>query len=155
MVSLKSKESIEISIGLELKLFIKSITASFNYIFYQDKYDFARRVDMLELLDKTEVGQFAVKIEMAPVNGMLTLSRGEVYLLYTIMEVVCRSFLTEIADDFKAMALKHNKVTEEKYNEVRNTELKIAQVLIQQIKKDFSNEPQFEELLEKIEMLEE
>ena len=155
MVSLKSKESIEISIGLELKLFIKSITASFNYIFYQDKYDFARRVDMLELLDKTEVGQFAVKIEMAPVNSMLTLSRGEVYLLYTVMEVVCRSFLTEIADDFKAMALKHNKVTEEKYNEVRNTELKIAQVLIQQIKKDFSIEPQFEELLEKIEMLEE
>ena len=155
MVSLQSKESIEISIGMELKLFIKSITASFNYIFYQDKYEFARRVDMLELLDKTEVGQFAVKIEMAPVNSMITLSREEVYLLYTVMEVVCRSFLTEIADDFKVMALKHNKVTEEKYNEVRNTELKIAQVLIQQIKKDFSNEPQFEELLEKIEMLEE
>ena len=52
------------------------------------------------------------------------------------MEVVCRSFLTDIADDFKAMALKHNKVTEERYNEVRNTELKIAQVLIQQIRKD-------------------
>ena len=154
MVSLQSKESIEISIGMELKLFIKSITASFNYIFYQDKYEFARRVDMLELLDKTEVGQFAVKIEMAPVNSMITLSREEVYLLYTVMEVVCRSFLTEIADDFKVMALKHNKVTEEKYNEVRNTELKIAQVLIQQIKKDFSDEPRFEEILEKIEMLE-
>jgi hypothetical protein len=150
---MKSKESIEISIGTELKLFIKSITASFNYIFFQDKYDFARRVDMLELLDKTEVGQFAAKIEMAPVNSMLTLSREEVYLLYTVMEVVCRSFLTEIADDFKAMALRHNKVTEEKYNEVRNTELKIAQVLIQQIKKDFSSEPGFEEILEKIEML--
>ncbi len=154
MVSLQSKESIEISIGMELKLFIKSITASFNYIFYQDRYDFARRVDMLELLDKTEVGQFAVKIENAPVNSMLTLSREEVYLLYTVMEVVCRSFLTEIADDFKAMALKHSKVSEDKYNEVRNTELKIAQVLIQQIKKDFSNEPRFEEILEKIEMLE-
>lgn len=153
MLKMQSKESIEISIGLELKLFIKSITASFNFIFYQDKYDFARRVDMLELLDKTEVGLFAVKIEQSAVNSMLTLSRDEVYLLYTIMEIVCRSFLTEIADDFKAMALKHNKVTEEKYNEVRNTELKIAQVLIQQIKKDFAGEPRFEDLLEKIEML--
>ena len=153
-MKLQSKETIEITIGLELKLFIKSITASFHFIFYQDKYDFARRVDMLELLDKTEVGMFAIKIEQAPENGSLTLSREEVYLLYTIMEVVCRSFLTEIADDFKAMALKHNKVSEEKYNDVRNTELKIAQVLIQQIKKDFSGEPRFEELLEKIDMLE-
>ena len=153
-MKLQSKESIEISIGVELKLFIKSITASFHFIFYQDKYEFASRVDMLELLDKTEVGQFAAKIEQSEVNSSLTLSRDEVYLLYTVMEVVCRSFLTEIADDFKAMALKLNKVTEAKYNEVRNTELKIAQVLIQQIKKDFAGEPRFEELLEKIDMLE-
>ena len=154
MVSLNSKESIEITISIELKLFVKSITASFNFIIHQTNFEFTQRVDMLELLENTEVGQFAAKIEQAPVDSLLTLSRDEVYLLYTTMEIVCRSFLTEIADDFKAMALKHNKVSEEKYNEVRNTELKIAQVLIQQIKKDFANEPQFEELLEKIDMLE-
>lgn len=155
MAGLHAKESIEITVGAELKLFIKSITASFSFIFLQDKYDFARRVDMLELVDKTEVMQFAAKIEQAEEGSALTLSRKEVYLFYTVMEIVCRSFLTEIADDFKAMALKHNKVTEERYNEVRNTELKIAQVLIQQIKKDFANEPGFEDLLEEIDMLEE
>jgi hypothetical protein len=155
MAGVHSKESIEITIGEELKLFVKSITASYSFIFMQDKYDFARRVDMLELLDKTEVMQFAIKIEQAPIGSTLILSRKEVYLFYTVMEVVCRSFLTEIADDFKEMALRHNKVTEERYNEVRNTELKIAQVLIQQIKKDFANEPGFEELLEEIDMLEE
>ncbi|MEP7264744.1 MAG: hypothetical protein ABI772_09605 [Bacteroidota bacterium] len=154
MAGIHSKESIEITIGAELKLFIKSITASFSFIFYQNKYDFAKRVEMLELLDKTEVMQFAIRIEQAEVGSQLVLTRKEVYLFYTVMEVVCRSFLTEIADDFKAMALKLNKVTEERYNEVRNTELKIAQVLIQQIRKDFSNEPGFDDLLEEIEMLE-
>ena len=124
MSNLNSKDSIEITISVELKLFVKSITASFHFIFHQTNYDFSQRVEMLELLDNTEVGQFASKIEQAPINSYLSLSRNEVYLLYTIMEVVCRSFLTEIADDFKTMALKHNKVTEEKYNEVRNTELK-------------------------------
>lgn len=155
MAGVHSKEAIEITVGEELKLFIKSITASFSFIFYKDRYDFARRVEMLELLDKTEVMQFANKIEEAETGSTILLTRKEVYLFYTVMEVVCRSFLTDIADDFKAMALKHNKVTEEKYNEVRNTELKIAQVLIQQIKTDFANEPGFEELLEEIDLLEE
>jgi hypothetical protein len=154
MAGITSKESIEITVGAELKLFVRSITASYSFIFYQDKYDFARKVEMLELLEKKDVLHFASKIEDTPVGSTLILTRKEVYLFYTIMEVVCRSFLTDIADDFKEMALKHNKVTEKKYNEVRNTELKIAQVLIQQIKVDFANEPGFEELLDEISMLE-
>ena len=151
----KRPDHIEISVSAELKLFIKSIAASFQFIFYQDKYDLQRRAEMLELIERSEVAEFAAKIEHTALNTTVRLSRKEVYLFYTLMEIVCRSFLTEIADDFKAMALKHNKITKERYLEVRNTELKIAQALIQQIKKDFANEEDFEEILEKIEMLDE
>lgn len=155
MQAAKRPDHIEISVSEELKLFIKSIAASFQFIFYQDKYDLQRRAEMLEIIERSEVAEFAAKIERTEVNSKIQLSRAEVYLFYTLMEIVCRSFLTEIADDFKAMALRHNKVTEERYLEVRNTELKIAQALIQQIKKDFSGEEDFEELLEKIELLDE
>lgn len=155
MEATKRPNQIEISVSTELKLFIKSIAASFQFIFYQDKYDLTRRADMLEIIERSEVAEFASKIEHTAVDSKIQLSRGEVYLFYTLMEIVCRSFLTEIADDFKAMALKHNKITEERYLEVRNTELKIAQALIQQIKKDFASEENFEDLLEKIDMLDE
>ncbi len=155
METTKRPNHIEISVSAELKLFIKSIAASFQFIFYQDKYDLTRRADMLEIIERSEVAEFALKIEQTEIDSRIELSRNEVYLFYTLMEIVCRSFLTEIADDFKLMALKHNKISEERYLEVRNTELKIAQTLIQQIKKDFSGEEDFEELLEKIDMLEE
>ena len=110
---------------------------------------------MLEIIERSDVAEFAAKVERTEVNSKIQLSREEVYLFYTLMDIVCRSFLTEIADDFKVMALRHNKITEERYLEVRNTELKIAQALIQQIKKDFKGEDDFEELLEKMEMLDE
>lgn len=155
MTTTERPEYIEITVSEELKLFIKSIAASFQFIFYQDKYDLQRKSEMLELIERTEVAEFAAKIERTPANSRLKLLRSEVYLFYTLMEIVCRSFLTGIADDFKSMALKHNKISEERYLEVRNTELKIAQALIQQIKKDFKGEEDFEELLEKIEMLDE
>ena len=155
MEATKRPNHIEISVSTELKLFIKSIAASFQFIFSQNKYDLQRRADVIEIIERSEVAEFATKVERTEVNSKIQLSRAEVYLFYTLMDIVCRSFLTEIADDFKAMALKHNKITEERYLEVRNTELKIAQALIQQIKKDFAGEDDFEELLERIEMLDE
>jgi len=155
LATIKRPNQIEISVSTELKLFIKSIAASFQFIFNQNKYALQQRVDVLEIIERSEVVAFASKIEQTQVQDKISLSRTEVYLFYSLMEVVCRSFLTDFADDFKAMALKHNKITEEHYLEVRNTELKIAQALIQQIKKDFAGEEDFEELLEKIELLDE
>ena len=155
MEATKRPNQIEISMSTELKLFIKSIAASFQFIFNQNKYDLQRRADVLEIIERSDVAEFAAKVERTEVNSKIQLSREEVYLFYTLMDIVCRSFLTEIADDFKVMALRHNKITEERYLEVRNTELKIAQALIQQIKKDFKGEDDFEELLEKMEMLDE
>lgn len=155
MPETKRQDHIKISVSTELKLFIKSLAATFQFIFYQDKYDLQRKVEMLELIERSEVAEFAAKIESTPANKTVTLSRNEVYLFYTLMEIVCRSFLTDIADDFKIMALKHNKILEERYLEVRSTELKIAQTLIQQIRKDFASESDFQELLEKIELIDE
>ncbi len=155
MQATKRPDYIEISVSTELKLFIKSIAASFQFIFNQNKYDLQKRADILEIIERSEVVEFATKIEATAVNAKIELSRAEVYMFYTLMEIVCRSFLTEIADDFKAMALKHNKITEERYLEVRNTELKIAQALIQQLKMDFAGEEDFEELLERIDLLDE
>jgi hypothetical protein len=85
----------------------------------------------------------------------MTLTRRELYQFYLMMELVCRSFLTEIGDEYKAIAMRLNKVTEKKYNEVRSMELLIAQTLISKIKNDFATDPEFEEMLEKLEMLDE
>ena len=63
------------------------------------------------------------------------------------------NFLCDVGDDYKVIAMKVNQVSEEKFNEVRNTKLKIAQTLIQQIRKEFSEDPDFDEINERIELL--
>ncbi|MBK9638492.1 MAG: hypothetical protein IPO63_12025 [Bacteroidetes bacterium] len=46
--------------------------------------------------------------------------------------------------------MKVNQISEQKYNEVRSTELLIAQTLLQQLKSDFDEDPDFEEIRERI-----
>jgi hypothetical protein len=147
------KEEIEISISKELKLFIRSMAASYRYISGQEHYDLIRRANMLELIDNEAIGKLASRFEATPDKSKLILSRQEVYDLYMMIDMVCRSFLCEIGDDYKAIAMKVNKVNEERYNQVRSTELYIAQALLEQFRKDFMVDPEFEDLVERLALL--
>ena len=129
------------------------MAASYRFIFQQDRFDFVKRADMLELVELDEVANLAVRFAIIPEDSKLILTRRELYQMYTMMELVCRSFLTEIGDEYKAIAMRMNKVDEEKYNAVRNVELKIAQTLIQSTKQDFAADPDFDEIIERLEIL--
>ncbi len=129
------------------------MAASYQFIFQHEKYDFVQRAMMIDLVDKGGVGLLAARFATQPEGEKMELSKQELYLFYTMMELVCRSFLSDVGDDYKAVAMKVNKVSEEKYNEVRNMELKIAQTLLQQIRRDFMEDPDFEEICDRIDLL--
>jgi len=129
------------------------MAASYQFIFKQDRYEFVKRADMIELVELEEVARLAVRFATNPENSKMLLSKLELYQMYTMMELVCRSFLTEIGDEYKTIAMRMNKVDEDRYNSVRSTELKIAETLISQIKNDFKEDPVFDEILERLELL--
>lgn len=147
------RDAVEITVSKELKLFIRSMAASYHFIFEQEKYDFVQRAMMIDLVNKQGVKVLAARFANAPIGEKLELMKEEVYLLYTMMELVCRSFLCDVGDDYKAIAMQLNQVSEEHYNEVRNTELMIAQTLIRKISGDFAEDPDFEEVAERIALL--
>lgn len=147
------KDSIEISVTRELKLFVRSMAASYQYIFQHENSDFVQRAMFIDLVDRNGVGMLAERFATQREGEKMELSKQELYLFYTMMELVCRSFLSDVGDDFKAVAMKVNKVSEDKYNEVRNMELKIAQTLLQQIRRDFMEDPEFEEICDRLDLL--
>lgn len=147
------KDSIEISVTKELKLFMRSMAASYQFIFQQEKYEFVQRAMLIDLVDRNGVGMLAERFATQREGEKMELTKQELYLFYTMMELVCRSFISDVGDDFKAVAMKVNKVTEERYNEVRNMELKIAQTLLQQIRRDFMEDPEFEEICDRLDLL--
>ena len=147
------KDSIEITVTRELKLFVRPMAASYQYIFQHENSDFVQRAMFIDLVDRNGVGMLAERFATQREGEKMELSKQELYLFYTMMELVCRSFLSDVGDDFKAVAMKVNKVSEDKYNEVRNMELKIAQTLLQQIRRDFMEDPEFEEICDRLDLL--
>jgi hypothetical protein len=147
------KDFIEITASRELKFFVRSIAASYRFVFEQQQYEFVQRVMMLDLVNINGAGMLASRFASADPGEKLELTKEEVYLFYTMMELVCRSFLCDVGDDYKRIAMRISQATEEQYNQVRSTELMIAQTLIGQIRKDFMDDPDFEEISERLTLL--
>jgi len=147
------KDSIEITVSEELKLFIRSMASSYQFVFQQIKYDFVQRAMKIDLVDTNGVAALAKRFAVQKAREKMELTKEEIYLLYTMMEMVCRSFLHDVGDDYKEIAMKVNKIEEERYNQVRSTELLIAQTLLQQLRNDVSDDPDFEEIQDRIALM--
>ena len=74
MATTQFKDSIEITVSKELKLFIRSMAASYRFIFQQDRFDFVKRADMLELVELDEVANLAVRFATIPEDSKLILT---------------------------------------------------------------------------------
>lgn len=146
-------DHVEITVSNELKLFIRSMSASYQFIFGQEQYDFVQRSMMIDLVDREGVARLASRFASTPPGEKIELSKAEVYMMYTMMELVSRSFLCDVGDDYKAMAMRLGQVGEEQYNAVRNTELMIAQTLLRKFAEDFKDDPDFEEITHRISLL--
>jgi hypothetical protein len=147
------RDSVEITATKELKLFVRSIAATYQFVFRQEQVEFVQRAMMIDLVDREGVAALASRFAAAFPGEKLELTKEEVYLLYTMLELVCRSFLTEAGDAYKEMAMRVNQVTSERFNAVRSMELSIAQTLIQKFATDFREDPDFDELSERIAVL--
>lgn len=147
------KDQVEITVSNELKLFIRSMAASYQFIFAQEHYDLVQRAMMIDLVDKEGVARLASRFGSTPAGDKIELAKEEVYLMYTMMDLVCRSFLCDVGDDYKSMAIQLGQVSEEHYNKVRNTELMIAQTLLRKFAEDFKDDPDFEEITHRISLL--
>ncbi|MFM1745756.1 MAG: hypothetical protein RLZZ630_1693 [Bacteroidota bacterium] len=146
-------DQVEITVSNELKLFIRSMAASYHFIFGQEQYDFVQRAMMIDLVDKEGVARLASRFASTPAGEKLELSKEDVYMMYCMMDLVSRSFLCDVGDDYKAMAMRLGQVGEAQYNAVRNTELMIAQTLLRKFGEDFKDDPDFEEITHRISLL--
>ncbi|MCE2846689.1 MAG: hypothetical protein LW707_06605 [Sphingobacteriales bacterium] len=147
------RDSVEITATKELKLFVRSMAATYQFVFRQDQVDFVIRAMMIDLVNKEGVAALASRFGAAFPGEKLELSKEEVYLFYAMLELVCRSFLTEAGDAYKEMAMRVNQVSTERFNSVRSMELTIAQTLIGKFSDDFRDDPEFDELSERIALL--
>ncbi|MBK9638491.1 MAG: hypothetical protein IPO63_12020 [Bacteroidetes bacterium] len=77
------KDSIEITVSEELKLFIRSMASSYHFVFQQEKYDFVQRAMQIDLVDLNGVAQLAQRFAAQRAKGEDGIvQRGDLFAVY-------------------------------------------------------------------------
>lgn len=146
--------SVNIPLSRELKLFMKSISAAYRFFVTQSDHELYQRALMLDLIHSEKVKDLALRFDRVPEGGNLPLNRDDLFSFFTLLDLVCRSHESSIGDAYKSLMTQVNEIGGKKYDAIRSTELSLAYSLLARIREDFSEDPEFEEISERLQLLE-
>ena len=98
-----------------------------------------------ELINESELTELFQRIKNAGDNDMIEFSLDDEILIYSVLDVTCKTFLTNIGDDFKEINHAAKSASVENINEVRNILLKGCQVVMDGMRTSLSQNKKFME----------
>jgi hypothetical protein len=102
-------------------------------------------LDKLNLVNPEELDRFIQKIKSTPIGQTAIFTLKDEILIYTMMDVTCKAYLTDLGDRMESMnqeALKH---TTSSFSEIRGTILKGCEIVMDGMREELAMYPEFEE----------
>ena len=98
-----------------------------------------------ELINEEHLTELYQRIKNTADNDEIEFSLDDEILIYTVLDVTCKTFLTNIGDDFKEINHDLIEANGDDYTEVRNTLLKGCQVVMEGMRASLSKNKKFME----------
>src|SRR4051812_42897273 len=98
-----------------------------------------------ELINEEQLTELYFRIKNTPDNEEIEFSLDDEILIYTVLDVTCKTFLTNIGDDLKKINSEVVENDNENYAEVRNTLLKGCRVVMEGMRNSLKDNKKFTE----------
>jgi hypothetical protein len=98
-----------------------------------------------ELINEEQLTELYFRIKNTPDNEEIEFSLDDEILIYTVLDVTCKTFLTNIGDDLKKINSEVVENDNENYAEVRNTLLKGCRVVMEGMRNSLKDNKKFME----------
>jgi hypothetical protein len=144
---------LSIKVTREFKQLVNISIAAGKFILIHPHYELIKEAMRLDMFEDEMLEDFEVHNWQYEIGEVITFDFEELLFFYSLLELSCRIFLCNIGDDLKAMAIESGETNEEEFVRVRSFYLLQAQEFLIRIRESFSGNPEFMELVGKIERL--
>lgn len=146
-------DKLAVKITRDFKQLVNISIAAGKFILLHQQYELIKEAIRLELFQDEMLDDFEIHNSQYEIGELISFDSEEVLFFYSLLDLSCRMFLCDVGDDLKTMAIKSGETTEDEFNRVRSFHLHKAEILLQQIRDQFSNYPPFRKLQHRIEQL--
>ena len=146
-------DKLSIKVTREFRQLVNISIAAGKYILIHPNYELIREAMRLDMFEDEMLEDFEVHNWQYEVDEVISFEFEEVLFFYSLLELSCRIFLCEIGDDLKKMAIESGETNEDEFVRVRSFYLTQAQDYLITIRKSYSSNHEFQQLISKIEQL--
>ncbi|MEO0312320.1 MAG: hypothetical protein RIQ89_1977 [Bacteroidota bacterium] len=149
----QNSSTIALTLTKELKQLINISIAAGKFMMLHPYYTLIQQAMDDQLINDGELEDFEVYNWQYEVGETVFFDQQQACFFYALLELTCRIFISDIADDLKEMAIKSGEMDEAAFNRLRNTHLKHCQQTLSQIEETMKAEAHFNSLKNKLQKL--
>ena len=146
-------DRLDIRVTKEFKQLVNISIAAGKFILIHPHYTLISEAMKLSMFEDEMLEEFEVHNWQFEIDEVITFEMEEILFFYALLELSCRIFLCEIGDDLKKMAIESGDTDEEEFIRVRSFYLSRAQHYLISIRTSYETHPEFAELHQKVELL--
>jgi hypothetical protein len=146
-------DRLSIKVTREFRQLVNISIAAGKFILIHPHYELIKEAMRLDMFEDEMLEDFEVHNWQYEIGEVITFDFEELLFFYSLLELSCRIFLCNIGDDLKSMAIESGETNAEEFVRVRSFYLLQAQEFLIKIRQSFDSNPEFIELLGKIERL--
>jgi hypothetical protein len=146
-------DKLSIPVTKEFKQLVNISIAAGKFILIHPQYELIQEAMRMRLFEDAMLEDFEVHNWQFEVGEVITLDHKEVLFFYSLLELSCRIFLTQIGDDLRKLAIDSGETNDEEFNRVRGLMLRQAEKFIKEVNEAYGNDSSLHQLHYKIERL--
>lgn len=141
MVHLGEKTCIPVT--REFKELLSISIAAGKFVLIHPCYTLIRDLMKMDVLSEEQLDDLEVRMQHYELGEIMQLENEELFFIYSLLEITCRLFVSEIEDDLRIMAIHEAGASTEEYIRVRNLFLKQAEDFLHTVVAGFAENEEF------------
>lgn len=143
--------SYRLKMNLMIQNLLLSALSTTKFVMQHRSHPLSQSAEHFQLVDKEHIDQFILQVKNTTPGRTLTMTLDDQILVYTAMDLTCKTYLTDLGDRLAAMNLEALENTKASFNEIRSTVLKGCEFVMEGMRENLTGIEAFDDRREILE----
>ncbi|MBL0342481.1 MAG: hypothetical protein IPP71_17205 [Bacteroidetes bacterium] len=141
----QESDKFKLKMNLVIQNLLLTSLGMVKFVLHHESHPISEAIREFKLLDSDQLDSFFKEIKKAKPGQTLVFSLEDEILIYTIMDISCKAYLTDLGDKMESVNSKRLEESNATFSEIRNTVLKGCQFVMEGMRESLSGYPEFDD----------
>lgn len=141
----------KLKMNLMVQSLLKSSLGMCKFVMLHKSHPLSQAIEQFKLIDTTHLDDFLATITNCAPGKTLLLSMKDEILIYTVLDITCKAYLTDLGDRMEQLNASQLKSSKSTFTDIRGTIMKGCEIVMEGMRETLSGDPEFDDRVDILE----